>query len=107
VAEGSGEIVAVAAHTCLLGETGRVWSQNRYLMVVAVRADRRRERVAQALVESVLVDLAGCGVRTVEWLVHPANTASIGFSRTLFPEAARRVPRSTAAARTPIGRRRG
>ena len=87
VADDDGEVVAVAAHTAVVTDEGRTWQLNRYLIVVAVRADRQRSGIAQALVESLLVDLADRGVRTVEWLVHPANGPSIGFSRSLFPEA--------------------
>lgn len=35
----------------------------------------------------VLADLQDAGIETVEWLVHPANAASIAFSRNVFPEA--------------------
>ena len=42
VGEEAGEIVTVTADECLKDETGRVLAEHRYLMVVAVRADRRR-----------------------------------------------------------------
>ena len=32
------------------------------------------------------------GVRTVSWLVHPHNHASMSFSRTVFPEANETYP---------------
>lgn len=87
VAESDGEVVAVAAHVALVGEDGRIWPEHRYLMVTAVRVDQQRTGVGRMLVESVLTDLAERGIRTVEWLVDPANAPSIWFSRTNFPEA--------------------
>ena len=60
---------------------------HRYLMVVAVRADQRRTGCATYVTESVLADLQATGVATVEWLVHPGNSASIAFSRSTFPDA--------------------
>ena len=87
IAEDRGQILAVAAHVRLVNSEGMSLPENRYLMVTAVRSDRRRHGLAQHLVESVLVDLAHHGVRTVEWLDHPSNLGSIAFSRSAFPEA--------------------
>jgi len=80
-------IEGVAAHTRLLDEHGRAMPAHRYLIVVAVTADRQRTGHARYLVESILAQLQDDGVRTVEWLVHPRNLASIAFSRSVFPEA--------------------
>lgn len=87
VAEDGGELVAVAAHVALVDDEGRTWAAHRYLMDTAVRVDHQRTGVGKMLIESVLADLAERGARTVEWLVDPANTPSIWFSRTNFPEA--------------------
>ncbi|MBX3314595.1 MAG: GNAT family N-acetyltransferase [Actinobacteria bacterium] len=87
VAEDDGRLVAVTAHVALVGDQGQIWPEHRYLMVTAVQVDHQRTGVGRMLVESVFADLADRGVRTVEWLVDPANTASIWFSRTTFPEA--------------------
>lgn len=92
VAENDGQIVAVAAHVRLVDTAGKSMPEHRYLMVTAVRDDQRRSGLARHLVESALTDLAGHGVRSVEWLVHPSNLTSIGFSRSVFPEADETYP---------------
>ena len=84
LAELDGEVVGVAAHAALVADDGTVWPECRYLMVTAVRADQRRTGVARLLVESVLADLVLRGVESVEWLVHPRNTASLGFAHSVF-----------------------
>lgn len=79
-------IEGLAAHTRLVDERGDAMPPHRYLMVVAVSADRQPGH-ARYLVESILAQLQDEGVRTVEWLVHPRNLASIAFSRSVLPEA--------------------
>ena len=44
------------------------------------------------LTESLLEEMQRGGVRTIRWLVHPANLASIAFSQTVFPEADETYP---------------
>lgn len=88
VAEIGNEIVAAAAHELSLDErTGLPYPDYRYLMVIAVAARRRRDGVATFLVESLLADLAANGVTTVSWLIAPGNSASLGFTARVFPEA--------------------
>jgi len=65
---------------------------HRYLMVVAVRHEHRRSGLARLLTESIFAEMQGDGVRTVSWLVHPHNHASMSFSRTVFPEANETYP---------------
>ena len=91
VAEVNGEIVAVAVHECSEDQQGRSLAEGRYLMVVAVRHDQRRGGIAKVLAESVIAEMQRYGVRSVHWLVHPTNLASIGFSRVVFPEDRRNV----------------
>jgi hypothetical protein len=50
-------------------------------MVVAVRADRRRSGAAQLVTESLFAMMQSEGTRSVQWLVHPSNLASVAFSR--------------------------
>lgn len=87
VAEISGEIVAVAAHERVEHERFGALDAHRYLMVVAVPAGHRRSGLARTVTESILVEMQRAGVRTVQWLVHPRNAASLAFSRSVFPEA--------------------
>ena len=87
VLDDSGEIVGVAAHEAVVDEFGRIHLAHRYLMVTAIRDDRRRQGMARLLVESVIVDLQRRGMASVSWLVHPDNAASLGFSRSVFPDA--------------------
>lgn len=87
VAEDDGEIVAVAAHERLEHERVGVLSAHRYLMVVAVRQDRQRTGLAGLITEAVIAEMQSDGVQSVSWLVHPANAASLAFSRDVFPEA--------------------
>ena len=61
-------------------------------MVVAVRADHRRSGIARVLTGSVFAEMQRDGVRTVGWLVHPANLASIAFSQVVFAEADETYP---------------
>ena len=61
-------------------------------MVVAVRHDHRRSGLARVLAESTFSEMQADGVRTVSWLVHPRNRASMSFSRTVFPEADETYP---------------
>ena len=92
IADDDGEIVAVAAHERI--EHGRLGplAEHRYLMVVAVRADRQRSGVARVLTESVLSEMQRDGARTVGWLVHPSNLGSIAFCRTVFAQADETYP---------------
>jgi N-acetylglutamate synthase-like GNAT family acetyltransferase len=92
IAETEGEIVAVAAHERVEHERLGPVTEHRYLMVVAVRADHRRSGIARVLTESVLAEMQRDGVRTVRWLVHPGNLASIAFSRVVFAEADETYP---------------
>lgn len=87
VAEEDDQIIGVTAHTAFVTDDGRVWPAHRYLMVTAVRHDHQRCGVAQLLLDSLVSELAQRDVRSVEWLVHPSNTASMLFSRQSFPEA--------------------
>ena len=80
-------VVGAAARTSIVADAGRVWPEHRHLVVTAVRRDRQRSGIAQLLVESLVADVATRGARTIEWLAHPANEASLSFSRRLFPEA--------------------
>jgi GNAT superfamily N-acetyltransferase len=87
VAVEDGRVVGVTAHERVADNGGRVWSEHRYLMVTAVRADQQRSGLARLLVESTIADMRSLGCESVEWLVHPRNRPSIAFSRTVFPEA--------------------
>ena len=87
VLDDDGEIVGVAAHEAVVDEFGRVHPDHRYLMVTAVRDDRRRQGLARLLVESIVADLQRQGAASVTWLVHPGNAASRTFSRSVFPDA--------------------
>lgn len=87
IADDDGEIVAVAAHHRVEHERLGPLAENRYLMVVAVRADQQRSGMARVLTESLLSEMHRNGVRTVRWLVHSANFGSIAFSRSVFAEA--------------------
>ena len=92
IADDDGEIVAVAAHERVAHERLGPLSEHRYLMVVAVRADHRRSGIARVLTESVFTEMQRDGVRTVGWLIHPANLASIAFSQAVFAEADETYP---------------
>ncbi len=92
VGEEAGEIVAVTADEYLEDESGRVLAEHRYLMVVAVRADRRRSGAARLVTESLFAMMQSEGTRTVRWLVHPSNLASVAFSRSVFPEVDETYP---------------
>lgn len=92
VGEEAGEIVAITADECLETESGRVLAGHRYLMVVAVRADRRRSGAARLVTESLFAMMQSEGTRTVRWLVHPRNLASVAFSRSVFPEVDETYP---------------
>ena len=61
-------------------------------MVIAVRSDYRRTGLGSALFESVLAEMQLEGVVTSSWLVHPANHASVEFSRRVFPDADETYP---------------
>ena len=92
VAEIEDEVVAVAAHECVEHERVGPLADHRYLMVVAVRADHQRGGVARMLTESLFAAMQSSGAQTVQWLVHPENLASTGFSRSVFPEADETYP---------------
>ncbi len=92
IAESEGEIVAAAAHERVEHERLGPLSEHRYLMVVAVSAEHRRSGIARVLTESVFAEMQRDGVRTVGWLAHPANLASIAFSRGVFAEAEETYP---------------
>ena len=92
IADDDGEIVAVAAHHRVEHERLGPLAEHRYLMVVAVRADHQRSGIARLLTESLLSEMQRNGVRTVGWLVHPSNLASIAFSRSVFAEADETYP---------------
>lgn len=87
VAEDGGQIVAVAAHERTEHERAGALAAHRYLMVVAVRQDRQRTGLARLLAEAVVVEMQVDGVQSVSWLIHPANAASLAFSRSVFPDA--------------------
>ena len=87
VAEDGGQIVAVAAHERVEHERAGVLAGHRYLMVVAVRQDRQRTGLARLLAEAVIAEMQSGGVQSVSWLIHPANAASLAFSRSVFPAA--------------------
>lgn len=87
-----GGVVGVAAHETLVDTDGRVYLNHRYLMVTAIRHDRQRGGLARLLVESVALDLQRRGVASLSWLVHPANHASVAFSRSVFPDADETYP---------------
>jgi RimJ/RimL family protein N-acetyltransferase len=87
VAEQDGVIVGVVAHHLLVGESGRVIAGHRYLMVAAIPLGYQREGYATAILEALFEHLRDSGVDSVEWLVHPANHASIQFSNRTFPMA--------------------
>jgi N-acetylglutamate synthase-like GNAT family acetyltransferase len=92
VLEDDGVIVGVAAHEATRTASGVINRQDRYLMVTAVVADRQRSGLATLLVNSTIDDIRDRGGRTVTWLVHPSNAASVWFSRTAFPEADQTSP---------------
>ncbi len=87
LAEEEGQLVGVIAHHLLIGENGDVIDGHRYLMVTAIQRRFQRGGYATAIVEAVLDELREGGVRTVDWLVHPRNLASIAFSSRTFPMA--------------------
>lgn len=92
VAQVDGDVVGVAAHERVEHERFGSLPDHRYLMVVAVRVDQRRSGLARTLTESLFVAMQRDGVRTVRWLVAPANDASLRFSRSVFPEADETYP---------------
>jgi L-amino acid N-acyltransferase YncA len=92
VAEDARSLVAVAAHERVEHSQLGPLPDHRYLMVVAVRHDHRRSGLARVLTESIFTEMQADGVRTVGWLVHPRNRASMSFSRTVFPEADETYP---------------
>ena len=85
-------VAAVAAHEAEEYENDGILLDRRYLMVTAVRADARRGGLARLLVTSVIADMQSAGARTVSWLVHQDNAASLAFSRNTFDEADERQP---------------
>lgn len=85
-------VVAVAAHEAEEYDNGGILLDRRYLMVPAVRADARRGGLARLLVTSVIADMQTAGARTVSWLVHPNNAASLAFSHNTSSEADEREP---------------
>jgi hypothetical protein len=87
VADDEGSLVAVAAHERIEHSRLGPLPDHRYLMVVADRHDHRRSGLARVLTDSVFAEMQADDVRTVSWLVHPRNHASMSFSRTVFPEA--------------------
>jgi len=87
VAEQDGVIVGVVAHHLLVGESGRVIAGHRYLMVTAIQLPHQRDGYATAILEALFAELRAAGVDSVEWLVHPANRASLQFSNRTFPTA--------------------
>jgi ribosomal protein S18 acetylase RimI-like enzyme len=82
-----GTVQGVVAHEAFMDDEGRVHRSHRYLMVIAIDLDARRQGTAALLATSVIADMKSHGVRGVEWLVHPRNSASSGFSRSVFREA--------------------
>lgn len=84
------EVVAVAAHERVEHERAGVVAAHRYLMVLAVRSDHRRNGLARTMAGSVFTEMQANGVESVRWLVHPQNFASIRFSRSVFPDAEER-----------------
>jgi ribosomal protein S18 acetylase RimI-like enzyme len=70
-----------------MDDEGRVHGSHRYLMVIAIDVDARRQGTAALLATSVVADMKSSGALGVEWLVHPRNLASIEFSRAVFREA--------------------
>src|SRR5690606_16917562 len=87
VAEDGGQIVAVAAHERVEHERAGGLAGHRHLLAVAVRRDRQRTGLARLLAEAVVAEMQLDGVQSVSWLIHPANTASYAFSRSVFPDA--------------------
>ena len=81
VAEDDGQIVAMAAHERVEHERVGVLAAHRYLMVVAVRQGRQRSGLARTITEAVIAEMQSGGVQSVSWLIHPANAASLAFSR--------------------------
>lgn len=92
VAEDGSGIIAACAHERLEHGTAGPVAEHRYLMVVAVRDDHRRSGIGRVLMESVLAAIQADGVRSVRWLVHAGNVASIAFSRAAFPDADETYP---------------
>lgn len=87
VAKQDGATVGVVAHHLLTGESGTVILGHRYLMVTAIQAPYHRGGYATAILEALFEQLREAGTGSVEWLVHPANRASIEFSNRTFPMA--------------------
>lgn len=87
VADQDGVIVGVVAHHLLAGESGTVIAGHRYLMVTAIQRTYQRDGYATAVLEALFEHLRETGVDSVEWLVHPANHASLQFSNRTFPMA--------------------
>lgn len=87
VLDDDGAVAGVAAHEAIRTASGVVYRHDRYLMVVAIEAWRQRSGLATRMVTSVIEEIRRDGGRSVTWLVHPANTASVWFSRNIFPEA--------------------
>lgn len=92
VAEIDGEVVAVAAHERMEHERIGVLIEHRYLMVVAVRTGHQGSGLGRAVTEAIFAEMQADGVRSVRWLVHPRNYASVAFSRAVFPEAGETSP---------------
>lgn len=53
---------------------------------------RQRTGLAALLTESIFEQARGEGIKTMTWLVHPANHSSILFSRGTYPEADETYP---------------
>jgi GNAT superfamily N-acetyltransferase len=88
----SNAIVGVAAHEAIRNARGQVSKTHRYLMVTAITASRQRTGLAALLTESIFEQARGEGIKTMTWLVHPANHSSILFSRGTYPEAHETYP---------------
>ena len=87
-----GHVVAVAAHEAVVTPDNRAHPKHRYLMVTAVRLGAQRHGYGRLVVTSTIAAMQANGARTVTWLVDPRNSASIAFSRALFPDADETYP---------------
>jgi RimJ/RimL family protein N-acetyltransferase len=92
VAVEDGDIVGVVAHHLLVDEAGGVITGHRYLMVTAIQRRYQRGGYAAAILDVLFERMRDAGVDSVDWLVHPANHASIEFSNRVFPMAEETSP---------------
>ncbi len=95
VAEHDDEIVALAAHMDVINQHGQAMRAHRYLVVVAVRADQRRNGSATYLTESILADLQATGVPRSSGSYIPATPHRSRSAELRFPMQTKLNPQKT------------